>query len=268
MKRIRHLIFIYIPILIIAICILMACGAKNRVLIKSIPEGASVRDIERGELGVTNTEVILDQGTKVDLLFQKEGYQDKRLMQQITGKTTEIRVLLDPLQTASFTVILEPAHAKFTLHSLDGQLVQWGKRGDDYVFEDESIWKGAISAAYRIRVYAPGYEILEKEIILERYKHQQLSYVLKEVYTTISFRSEPPGVLVNEKNLGYLGITPFSKQIPITLLMQKAILLDPEKETRAQLLITFSKEGYITLTKSEIIDLNEPNNVIHINLKK
>lgn len=255
-------------ILIFFLCLLISCSAKTRVLIKSIPDGASVRDIEQGELGVTNTEVILDKGTKVDLLFQREGYQDKRVKQKITGKTTEIRVLLEPLQDTSFSVILEPAHAKFTLQSLDGQLVQWGKRGDDYILEDESLWKGALSAAYRIRVFAPGYESLEREIILERYKHQQLSYVLKEIYTTLSFRSEPPGVIVREKNLGYLGTTPFSKQIPISLLIQKAILLDPEKETKAQLLITFSKEGYDTLIKTEIIDLNKPNNVMNINLKK
>lgn len=255
-------------ILIFFLSLLVGCAAKTRVLIKSIPEGASVRDIEQGELGVTNTEVILEKGTNVDLIFQKKGYQDKRVKQKITGKSTEIRVLLDPLQSTSFSVILEPAHAKFSLHTMDGQLVQWGKRGDDYIFEDESLWKGALSTAFKIRVFAPGYESVEREIILESYKHQQLSYVLKEIYTTLSFRTEPPGVIVNEKNLGYLGTTPFSKQIPISLLIQKAILLDPEIETRAQLFFTFSKEGYFTLNKTEIIDLNEPNNVLNINLKK
>lgn len=268
MKGTRPLILIYIPILIISICISMACTTKTQVSIKSIPEGASVRDIEQGDLGVTNTEVILDQGTKVDLLFQKEGYQDKRVKKKVTGKTMEIRILLDPLHNTSFSVILEPAHAKFSLYTWDGQLVQWGKRGDDYVFEDEAIWKGVKSAPFKIRVFAPGYQTIEEEVILEKNKHQQLSFVVKEIYTTLSFNSQPSGVTVSEKNLGYLGTTPFSKRISISLLIQKAILLDPEKETRAQLLITFSKDGYSTLNKTEIIDLNKPNNVININLKK
>lgn len=269
MKGTRPLILIYIPILIISICISMACATKTQVSIKSIPEGASVKDIELGELGITNTEVTLSQGSIVDLLFQKDGFEDKRVKKKITGKKMEIRILLDPLHNTSFSVILEPAHAKFTLQTLDGQLVRWGKRGDDYVlFEDETIWKGVKSAPFKIRVFVPGYESIEEEVILEKNKHQQLSFVLKEIYTTLSFNSEPSGVTVSEKNLGYLGTTPFSKKIPISLLIQKAILLDPEKETRAQLLITFSKEGYDTLIKTEILDLNKPNNVININLKK
>ena len=248
--------------------LLAGCAAKTRVSIKSIPEGALVRDIEQGELGVTNTEVILSQGSIVDLLFQKDGFEDKRVKEKITGKTMEIRILLDPLHNTSFSVILEPAHAKFSLYTLDGQLVRWGKRGDDYVFEDESLWKDAISAAYRIRVFAPGYESIEEEVILDKNKHQQLSFVLKEIFTTLNFNSEPSGVTVSEKNLGYLGTTPFSKIIPISLLIQKAILLDPEKETRAQLLVTFSKEGYVALNKTEIIDLKKPNNIINIHLNK
>ena len=248
--------------------LLAGCAVKTQVLLKSIPEGALVKDIELGELGITNTEVILAKGSIADLLFQKDGFEDKRVKKIISGKTMEIRILLDPLHNTSFSVILEPAHAKFSLHTLDGQLVRWGKRGDDYVFEDESLWKGVSSAAYWIRVFAPGYESIEEEVILDKNKHQQLSYVLKEIYTTLSFNSEPPGVTVSEKNLGYLGTTPFSKIIPISLLIQKAILLDPEKETNAQLLMTFSKEGYLTLNKTDIIDLNEPNTIINIKLKK
>lgn len=248
--------------------LLAGCAAKTSVSIKSIPEGATVKDIAKGELGVTNTDVSLDQGFVVDLLFQKEGYKDKRIKKKITGKTMEIRVLLDALHDTSFTVILEPAHAKFTLQTLDGQLVGWGKRGDDYIFEDETVWKGANSTTLKIQVFAPGYESIEKEVILERHKHHQLSYVLKEIYTTLNFFSEPPGVAVHEKNLGYLGTTPFSKQIPITLLIQKAILLDPERETKAQLFFTFKKEGYKTLNKTEIIDLKKPNNIINNHLEK
>jgi len=248
--------------------LLAGCAAKTQVSIKSIPEGALVKDIELGELGITDTEVILSQGSIVDLLFQKDGFEDKRVREKITGKTMEIRILLDPLHNTSFSVILEPAHAKFSLYTLDGQLVRWGKRGDDYVFEDETIWEGVKSATFKIRVFAPGYESIEEEVILDKNKHQQLSFVLKEIFTTLSFRSEPPGVTVSEKNLGYLGTTPFSKIIPISLLIQKAILLDPEKETKAKLLITFSKEGYDTLNKTEIIDLKKPNNIINIHLNK
>jgi len=248
--------------------LLFGCAAKTRISIKSFPEGALVRDIERGDLGITNTEVTLSQGSIVDLLFQKDGFEDKRIRKKITGKTMEIRILLDPLHNTSFSVILEPAHAKFSLYTLEGQLVRWGKRGDDYVFEDETIWKGGKSAPFKIRVFAPGYKSIEEELILEKNKHQQLSYVLKEIYTTLSIRSEPPGVVVHEKNLGYLGTTPFSKQIPISLLIQKAILLDPEKETSAQLLIKFSKEGYSTVNKTEIIDLEKPDNIINIDLDK
>jgi hypothetical protein len=109
----------------------------------------------------------------------------------------------------------------------------------------------------QVGIQAPGYRPLKEYIRIDRTKDYDLAYVLQELRMVLEIQSDPAGAEVSEKALGILGLTPLIKEISCSGLIRKGLILDPDKDSVAQLLLTFRKDGFKPLDQIVRIDIRQ-----------
>jgi hypothetical protein len=232
------------------------CATPLTVALKSTPPGATVTEAQLGSLGVTDTvyQVPASAGTDPQhwsLVFDKPGYEPRRLETIVRGPDAMVHVTLSPLATR-LEVEVFPAFASVRVTTLDGRPVDTSGFDDEAMgLNEDALWVGRASLDLLINVSAPGYKPVREQITLRRGEKRKESYALSEAMAMIQVKTEPSGVDVYDRWMGYLGRTPFRLTLPVEKLVRAShrrdLLEQADRPQTAQLQLRFEKPGYRTL---------------------
>jgi len=134
--------------------------------------------------------------------FKVTHISDKSCMARIEDKTGEVRVgffaeiIEREDRMGGITIVTEPRSASVYI---DGKLV------GESPYEDKNLTAGT----YKVRVIKEGYEVSEKDMIVESGKQTEISVTLKEIKGELEVRSEPPEskVYIDGKEIGETPLT-------------------------------------------------------------
>ncbi len=251
----------------------------TKIILKSTPQGAVVKEAELGEIGVTDTEYVFDheqyalghpgstEGRCIkSFVFTLPGYESARVNKEITGEEVTVHALLENRKT-KLRIKRVPGFAVAKLYH-EGMAIDYeGKTPGGRKLSDSSLWNEKGVGIFDVEVTAPGYETVETSVELKKGRKQELSYILKEKQAVVNFISVPEGADVYDRSLGYLGRTPFSIVFPGSKLVR--VLTRPNLSlNKAQLQLIFKKKGFRTkelVREIRVGGVRE--NVVHVNMK-
>lgn len=268
--------------LVLVFALLIGCQTPQytKIVLKSTPPGAVVKEAELGEIGVTDTEYVFDHKRYAlghpgstegrcfkSFVFTLPGYQDERVDKLITGEEVTVHALLESQKT-KLRIKCFPGFAVSKLYHEGRNIDFEGKTPGGLKLSDPSLWNAKGVGIFDVEVSAPGYETVETSVELEKGRKQELSYILREKEAEVHFISVPEGADVYDRSLGYLGRTPFSIVFKGSQLVR--ILTRPDMSlNKAQLQLIFKKKGFRTKELVRDIHLEEiPVNKVRVNLKK
>mgnify|MGYP000072931932 CR=1 FL=1 len=270
-------------------------SCSTQVKVSSTPSGVKVSEAIKGDLGITPTsmsfsssacEKILDS-CYLSFYFSKPGYESQRI-ERIVGGTGSSLIFGEDLLVHAYlkeikTELTVRGFPVFANHNISYQkddnswheLALTGKNGTIPSLLDEEPWQGKDYCMIKLNFESPGYFPTENIITIKRGQKKHFEYVLEEYSIFGSIDSAPQGADVYERNLGYLGRTPFQINIPYDQLVR----ISPQRKNKLnepiQLFLKFSKPGFKDLEKissiGEIDEMEEPDDfsisdkLIHVN---
>jgi hypothetical protein len=254
--------------------VLISCAGHEvkhdtiRLHLKSTPPEAEVTASMLGLVGKTDSivEVQAPQCQRGDdcqssFYFSKPGYQPVRVTRKLLSRDEYIHAILEPVRT-SLEVETHPPFAKVHVTNNGRKVDLSGFNEYDLKLDDEALWHGADTVVLTINVSAPGYKSIQKNITLKRGEQRMESLALLELSAAIDVRSEPEGVDVYERRMGYLGRTPFTLKIPVENLVRVSHRPDQRELSRVQLQLSFKKENYQSLEFVEQVEIGGPETII------
>ncbi len=247
----------------LALAAIPVSARNTEVLLKSNPSGATVAELSEGYLGTTHTTAVFKRGKVLTFVFTMEGYREQRVKRKLKGRWMEIGVDLDPIPGTPLEVNLKPAHARFRVLSKDGETLFEGKSGDINQLED-ALWLAKGAPDFVVESFAPGYETYRALVRIEQHQRRTLSYVLAGQKTVLEVATDPLGARVQERSLGFLGTTPFKRSLELEDLIRRGLVLEPETDARATLVLTVSKKGYETAIREVVLDLARPSTEVRL----
>lgn len=264
-------------LLLIFILGLYGCSASTIVL-RSTPEGAAVNS-EIGFIGTTNVEISIDEldcdnkDCERTFVFTKHGFKETRINKiiranHLKGKIIFIHATLDSLTTEVSVKTLPKATS--IVFTIGGKEMIFTGDSHTYLIDEQTLWKNNHSLIGHLTITAPGYKTISEDVLLTKYKHNKFSYVMQEHTIKVSFLSEPSGVDVYDRYIGYLGRTPFTLEIPVDQLIRISTKTARQNELHGsfQLQTIYKKEGYTTMERTDWIRSDEITNTFNIRLYK
>lgn len=255
-----------LPLLLLA---LPACQSTTLLHLQSTPEGAWVSEIVEGELGRTDMMVELrsDRGSNREFLFQKAGYHDEQVSQSVSGREMTIHVALQRKPT-TVRVRTNPSSAEVRLF-LGEQLIDWSglRPGTGTSLEDEELWGPDESAGFTFEISADGYQTRREDRLLERGRDYDLEFSLLEQRATITFESQPQGVDVYERSLGFLGRTPMTVVLDADQFERISARRDQREHSVGRLWLRAVKRGYRDSELNQEIRIGGADNRVVIDLE-
>ena len=268
--------------LMLVFVLLSGCQTPQytKIVLKSTPPGAVVKEAELEKIGVTDTEYVFDheqyalghpgstEGWCIkSFVFTLPGYQDERVNRVITGEEVTVHALLESQKT-KLRIKCVPGFAVSELYHEGRKIDYEGETPGGLKLGDSSLWNEKGIGIFDVEVTAPGYKSFETSVELKKGRKQELSYILNEKKAVVHFRSVPEGADVYDRSLGYLGRTPFSIVFPGSKLIR--ILTRPDLSlNKAQLQLSFKKKGFRTKELVQDIRLEErPANIVQATLTR
>ena len=219
-------------------------GCKSVVTFESTPSGAVLQCAKLPSLGETPCTHPIKHGT-YSFVFSLPGHQELRLERRIGGREQLIHAMMIPGRTRLDIDTVPPdANVQVTRAGRAVDLGQTVRPHDALDLDDARFWGQAGAAVFHVEASAPGYTTIVEDVLLGRYESTRLSYVLKERRAELSVRSNPPGVDVYDRSLGYLGRTPFTTFIPADQLARISARRDQRGRDTAQLQLSGRLDGY------------------------
>lgn len=255
--------------LLLMTIIISACTSK--VQIRSTPEGASVTELLKGDLGTTPTQVTFDSGwfgrglfgtgdcpenkgdCQASLSFSLEGYEPEKIVKMVDGDHIIVHANLQPVVTSlQISVFPDFATVEAFYQKVNGEwspLSLTGKVGNTLSLNEIAVWEGRDNFTVRLNIESSGYIPVEKHLTVYKGEQQLHEYVLDEFAIFGTIESSPAGADVYEKSLGYLGRTPFNIRIPYDQLVR----ISPQRILKLNepvyLFLEFKKTGYQPTSK-------------------
>jgi hypothetical protein len=168
-----------------------------------------------------------------------------------------------PLTTVRLGV--EPRQASVRLSAPDGTEVYSGESGRVHALPND-MWGPSKEAAFRVEIWAPGYHPKEETFDLTRHQPHLLEFVLNEIVTKLSIRSEPEGATVSDAFLGKLGVTPLYDEVSLADLQRARARRGVAPDNAARLVLTFSKGGFRSRAQQVDIDFEKSENSVSVEL--
>lgn len=251
-------------IIILLSVLLGACSSQTQVRITSTPAGASVSEAGKGNLGLAPLQINFTREDCLDpdrciasFYFSKEGYEGIRIEKQVKGPEILVHGYLKKIDTK---LIVDGFPGFATVSSFfENQQGEWeklllsGKNSADLSLLDEGVWRGNDVCRVRLIIESPGYKPYEETIQVRRGEKKRFEYVLQEYALSGQINSEPTGVDVYERNLGYLGRTPFQLRLPYDQLVRISPQRSIKLEEPVYLFLTFKKNGFENLSIEESV---------------
>lgn len=251
--KVDHSMIAYLVICAI-LSLTVGCTNTYKIHLKSDPPGATVSDINQGVIGKTDftysvEQTLTAQGVQeqsLSLTFSKEGYESKQhdLINIRNNQTVMVK-----LQT-SYTYLnvrSTPTGAQMKLFDMNGDPLEvetTSKLAKKVLFANNRIPLPADTTNLGIELTQKGYKPLREEIVIEPGKENTFSFQMEEITTNLKIDTEPTGVAIYEKSLGFLGRTPLDLELKWDQLTRLTQQLDAQETSSVNLHLTAKKVGH------------------------
>jgi len=271
------IVTLVLTLFVIASCASLQYSNTYKIIIKSDPSGATVTDINQGIIGTTDfTYFIEDELTSkgfddksLSLVISKPGYESK---QHDLINIRHDQTVMVKLQTAHtyLSIRSNPAGAKMKLFDMNGDPLvvnSKSKLSKQNLYANTRISLPSDVKSIGVELKHKGYMPLREEIVIEPGKENTFSFQLKEIISNLKIDTEPNGVAIYEKSLGFLGRTPLDLELKLDQLSRLTQLRDALETSSVNLHLRAEKTGYKTEELTQKFFIYRKNPITYIVLK-
>jgi len=266
-----------LALLLITSCASLKYSNTYKIVIKSDPSGAMVTDINQGVIGTTDFTYFIEEeltskgfdDQSLSLVISKPGYESK---QHDLINIRHDQTVMVKLQTAHtyLNVRSSPAGAQMKLFDMNGDPLEVNsksKLSKQNLYANTRVSLPSDVTSIGVELNHKGYMPLREEMVIEPGKENSFSFQLNEIISNLKIDTEPSGVAIYEKSLGYLGRTPLDLELKLEQLSRLTQLRDALETSSVNLHLRAEMAGYKKEELTQKFFIYKKNPVTYIVLK-